>query len=557
MRSLKSKLLLVYLPGVIGFFIFSGTAHALSGSEFQPGRIIDDALFYNGGTLDANTIQIFLNSKVPTCDTNGTQPYGGTTRAAYAASRGYSTPFTCLKDYSQDTPTKAAETGLCNQYNGGTKSAAQIIYDVGQACGVSQRAIIVLLEKEQSLITDSWPWSIQYRSATGYGCPDTAPCDAEYYGFFNQVYNAARQFKRYDRDSTLFRYRAYRDNYVQYHPNAACGGTNVYIQNRATAGLYNYTPYQPNAPALNNLYGTGDSCSAYGNRNFWRIYNDWFGGTLTSAYSAQPVWQGVFTDSSKTTLLGWGANLTTSSTAYVVLQMKNIGTTTWHKQNGTMQTMIGTSNGNDRTSLFCANNWNFPCKRPALMSQDSVAPGQIATFEFQINAPGATGVYNETFSVVVNGVGYLNGAATVPLNIEAPTNRAQPVWQGVFTDSSKTTLLGWGATLNRNQGAHAVIIMRNTGNTTWTRLNGGNDVMIGTVLGQDRLSPFCSSGWLYPCNRPVRMTESSVAPGQNATFEFPLTAPSAAGSYSESFGLVVNGKGYFPSGFAAIPLTVR
>ena len=36
-------------------------------------------------------------------------------------------------------------------------------------------------------------------------------------------------------------------------------------------------PYRPNAAALANLYGTGDACSAYGNRNFWRYFNDWFG----------------------------------------------------------------------------------------------------------------------------------------------------------------------------------------------------------------------------------------------------------------------------------------
>ncbi len=27
------------------------------------------------------------------------------------------------------------------------------------------------------------------------------------------------------------------------------------------------------------MYGTGDGCSAYGNRNFWRYYTDWFGST--------------------------------------------------------------------------------------------------------------------------------------------------------------------------------------------------------------------------------------------------------------------------------------
>lgn len=272
------KVLFALLVIAIGL-AFTQSASAVSGSDFNAGRIMDDGIFFNPSTIDQGTIQGFLNSKVPTCDTWGQQPYGGTTRAAYGTSAGYPPPYTCLKDFRQDTPNKVAETGLCNAYTGGNKSAAEIIYDVGNACGVSQKVILVLLQKEQSLITDDWPWSIQYRSATGYGCPDTAPCDTEYYGFFNQVYNAARQFKRYARDESLFRYRAYRDNYVQYNPDTSCGGSTIYLYNQTTAGLYNYTPYQPNVAALNNLYGNGDACSAYGNRNFWRMFNDWFGST--------------------------------------------------------------------------------------------------------------------------------------------------------------------------------------------------------------------------------------------------------------------------------------
>lgn len=285
----KKNLALVFttLIGVFAFLsINAPQVSAVTGSDFQAGRIMDDGIFFDGNSIDSNSVQSFLNSKVPNCDTNGTQPYGGTTRAAYGASRGNPAPFTCLKDYRQDTPTKGAESGLCGQYNGGNKSSSQIIVDVGRACGINPKVLIILLEKEQSLITDDWPWAIQYRSATGYGCPDTAPCDAEYYGFFNQVYNGARQFKRYSRDATLFSYRAYRNNYIQYNPNAGCGGSNIFIQNQATAGLYNYTPYQPNPSALANLYGTGDGCGAYGNRNFWRIYSDWFGNVhgLSSAF---------------------------------------------------------------------------------------------------------------------------------------------------------------------------------------------------------------------------------------------------------------------------------
>jgi hypothetical protein len=151
---------------------------------------------------------------------------------------------------------------------------------------VSQSALLVLLEKEQGLVTDSTPTARQFRSATGYGCPDTAACDSLYYGFFNQVYNAAHQFKVYQSTPTRWNYQAGRSNRILWHPNADCGSSQVTIRNQATAGLYIYTPYQPNAAALRNLYGTGDSCSSYGNRNFWRLYTDWFGSTSDGPVSS-------------------------------------------------------------------------------------------------------------------------------------------------------------------------------------------------------------------------------------------------------------------------------
>lgn len=277
----KNLFWITFLIGLssISWLCLGTKSYALTGTDFNPASIIDDGVFFNPGDFNVGSVQTFLNNKVPLCDTNGTQPYAGTTRAIYGTSKGYPPPYICLKDYTQDTQTQPSENGLCNQYTGGTKTAAQIIYDVSIACGINPKAIIVLLEKEQALIGDDWPWSIQYRSATGYGCPDTTACDSTYYGFFNQVYMAARQFKKYARDESMYRYRNYRDNYIQYNPNATCGGTSIFILNQATAGLYNYTPYQPNNAALSSLYGIGDSCSAYGNRNFWRLFNDWFGTT--------------------------------------------------------------------------------------------------------------------------------------------------------------------------------------------------------------------------------------------------------------------------------------
>jgi hypothetical protein len=235
----------------------SPAGEAANPGDFRPGNIISDAVFYDNGAMSVGQIQSFLNSQVPQC----------------------SSGYTCLKDYRVSTPTKPADSYCRGSYAGsGSQSAAEIIWYVSQACGINPQVLLVLLQKEQSLVTLTAPSAGRYQAATGYGCPDTAPCAEEYYGFFNQVYRAARQFRVYQAFPGDFRHQPGQLNAVYFHPDVArCGAGNVFIENQATAGLYNYTPYQPNAAALSNLYGSGDGCSSYGNRNFWRLFTDWFG----------------------------------------------------------------------------------------------------------------------------------------------------------------------------------------------------------------------------------------------------------------------------------------
>lgn len=271
-------------------FAFSNvlTTHAAPIVGFVAGNIIDDPTFMNTDSMNANQIQAFLNSKVPVCDTNGTQTseFGGGTRAQWAAARGYSPPFTCLKDYVE-----------------GGYSAAQIIYNAAQQYGINPQVLIVLLQKEQGLVTDTWPLSTQYRTATGYGCPDTAPCDSQYYGLTNQINQAANMFHQIEVANPNW-YTPYvlGNNSIKWNPNSACGSSVVNIQNRATQALYNYTPYQPNQAALNAGYGMGDSCSAYGNRNFYLYFTDWFGPTKINSTLVRTVSNGtVYLVSSNTT----------------------------------------------------------------------------------------------------------------------------------------------------------------------------------------------------------------------------------------------------------------
>ena len=248
------------------------TAVDSSAVGFNAGNIIDDTVFTNSSAMDANQIQNFLNNKVPDCDTYGTQPseYGGGTRADWAANQSlhpnipaFYPPFTCLKDYSQN--------GL---------TAAQIIYNSAQVYDINPQTLLVVLQKEQGLVTDTWPGPHQYKSATGYGCPDTAACDSQYYGFTNQVINTAKMFHAIETNSPNW-YTPYilGNNSIQYNPDASCGSSVVNIQNRATQALYNYTPYQPNAATLDAPMGATVPCGAYGNLNFYRYFTQWFGST--------------------------------------------------------------------------------------------------------------------------------------------------------------------------------------------------------------------------------------------------------------------------------------
>jgi len=244
----------------------SQPATALDGSQFDPGNIISDQVFFNGGAMSEGQIQGFLDARIGSC-TNGN----------------------CLNVKRIDTQSRAADQ-MCGAYQGAAQEpASRIIAKVAQACGINPQVLLVTLQKEQSLVSGSiarGPSDARLERAMGYACPDSANggCDPSFGGVYNQLYKASWQFKRYANPpgtSKFFtQYAPGGTRNVLYNPNSACGSRPVYIANQATANLYYYTPYTPNAAALANLNGTGDTCSAYGNRNFWVYFNDWFGSTV-------------------------------------------------------------------------------------------------------------------------------------------------------------------------------------------------------------------------------------------------------------------------------------
>ncbi|MBR0242833.1 hypothetical protein IJQ51_02695 [Candidatus Saccharibacteria bacterium] len=243
---------------------------AASLAKFDAGNIISD---YQMGRYKAMTeaeIQKFLTSK-NSCDNKDEALYKSLSEKnpniKWHFEDGH---FVCLSE----------ELFGDGEVIGKGETAAHIIWQAAQDYKINPQVLLVLLQKETGLITDKIPNNSDYRKATGYGCPDTAPCSEKYYGFKNQVRKAAALFAEV-LGGGWTNYPLGK-NYIQYNPSASCGGSVVEIKNLATSALYRYTPYQPNAAALAAGYGSA-TCGAYGNRNFYLYFQDWFGGILDEA----------------------------------------------------------------------------------------------------------------------------------------------------------------------------------------------------------------------------------------------------------------------------------
>ena len=276
----------------------SEEAGAAKATDFNPGRIIDDAVFFDKNSMSVAEIQSFLESHTPACDTWGTKlvgsenwSYASWTRADYAAAMRaqgstyfHAPPYICLTNYYEHPDTHKTSFETEGKRFEGSMSAAEIIYSVAQEYGISPKVLLVVLKKEYgALFTDDWPVINQFNYVMGAGCPDNGPgwsanCDPKYKGFYRQMDYAGWLYDNYKKNIWNYNFQPNSWNTIQHTPDPSCGTQNVWIENTATALLYIYTPYVPNAGALAAYPGTA-WCGAYGNRNFFMYYNEWFGST--------------------------------------------------------------------------------------------------------------------------------------------------------------------------------------------------------------------------------------------------------------------------------------
>lgn len=203
---------------------------------FDPNYIISDSELTDAFSLDRNQIQAYLE-------------------------KGY------LANY------KTAD------FEGVTRYAADIIWRAAQMHGVSPKFLLVLLQKEQSLVEDPSPTQDQLDWATGYAvcddCDKDDPDIQRWKGFGKQVNSAALQFT----EGYMADIAATGSTQGKFGPDIAVtiDGVQVIPENAATAAMYAYTPH------------------LHGNENFTEIWDRWFGAEYPTGSLLQAVGQdGVY-----------------------------------------------------------------------------------------------------------------------------------------------------------------------------------------------------------------------------------------------------------------------
>jgi hypothetical protein len=179
------------------------------------------------------------------------------------------------------------------------RTAAELLYDAGTKWGLNPQVLLVILQKEQSLITGTFNSDAHLQNAldkaAGFGCPDDQPCGQIFLGFYRQFFGsfdaegnrwlgtAASLMRSFnaevggvrvgrgpaiDANNQTFGKPIVRtarkgdtvvfDNTLGGYDGVPSQQT-VVLGNFATAALYRYTPHVFN-----------------GNYNFWRFYSAWF-----------------------------------------------------------------------------------------------------------------------------------------------------------------------------------------------------------------------------------------------------------------------------------------
>lgn len=261
---MKSRITIITI--LFSLFIILPVKAQTIDPNFNPNLIISDAELLNYNSLNLTQIQSFLeknNSYLANYKT--TNAHGTIKSAAEIIYDASINNYDCDNAILSDNPTETEKQLKCKKIT-----------------TVSPKFLLVLLQKEASLIEDSAPSQSRLDWATGYGCPDNWTCNPYYKGFGKQVNSASLQFLAYMQSPQNYNYKA-GQAYTFNNPYGTISQEQMTVvpQNKATAALYNYTPHVFN-----------------GNYNVYKLYQRYFpqrtshypDGSLLQAQNEVGVW---------------------------------------------------------------------------------------------------------------------------------------------------------------------------------------------------------------------------------------------------------------------------
>lgn len=257
----------VFLP------IIGAKAQSAVDPNFNPNRIIEDSEMLNYSSMNLDQIQGFLQNKGSyLANYTTTNTHGDQKTAAQIIYDATNNNYDCDGVTLSDKPTEAEKSAKCRHIT-----------------TINPKMVLVLLQKEASLIEDSSPSQGRLDWATGYGCPDNWACNPYYKGFGKQVNSAALQFLAYVKEPNRYTYKAGQTYTIKNTLDPYCTTENqimsVTPQTQATAALYNYTPHVFNGnynvyklwnryfPTVSRLYPDSSIIKAAGDPSIWLIEN--------------------------------------------------------------------------------------------------------------------------------------------------------------------------------------------------------------------------------------------------------------------------------------------
>jgi hypothetical protein len=546
LKSTTQRLLFVVIACVLAVGLVPLLPPHSTKASFNANRLIDDTVFNDTNSMTAGQVDSFLNQFPNSCISTN---HGFSSRdpVGYSPSSGY-------------------------QFGGNT-SAGNVIVDAAHAYDLNPRALIVTLQKEQSLVTGGSCSTLRYAAAVGYGCPDsgtthdysgidlytlngntvtsvsgTCVNSSVKVGFSQQVIRAAWLLK-FGQQRSLGNYnwaivrgswnnsddqqscysgpmtQGYRricpsgqDTY--YDGYLTIDGTSTHMDTGATAALYWYTPH------------------FHGNQNFVSLWEGWFGSTSAPSFA----WENVdlfILDENRATYIPTN-NMHAGDRLFVTVKVKNTGTSTWYRDGPNPMT-LGTYNAADHSTPYCDSTWTR-CNRAARLTESTVAPGDVGHFDFYMSVPNNVGEFREYFKPVAEFQSWMENDTGFHIYVN-DNNSFDWRWEyyEAYTDSSKTTPVDIN-NLARGQKIFLVLHTLNNSARLWTN-SGQHAVDLGTSIPQDHNSVLCTTGWMS-CNRPVTMDQTQVYPGGDATFSFYAQLPNQVGQVREYFKPVLEYTGW-------------